>query len=321
MNVARLHAAGEIRVLDEPVPIPATGESLVRIGAVGLCGSDLQWFAKAAIGETSLGRPLVLGHEAAGVTPSGQRVAVDPAISCGSCEYCLQGHPNLCVSLRFAGHGVQDGALREAIAWPDKCLVPLPESLTEADGAMLEPLGVALHAADLGKLRAGARVGIFGCGPIGLLVLQLARVSGAARIYFTEPLTHRQDAAQQMGGIEWSPDVEVDVAFECAGANEALEDAISAAKPGGRVVIVGIPDDDRTSFTASVARRKGLTIKLSRRMHHTYPRAIRLVEAGLIDVRSFITHRFRLSAAAEAFRIARRREGLKVMVEPALEAR
>jgi L-iditol 2-dehydrogenase len=224
------------------------------------------------------------------------------------------------VSLRFAGHGIQDGALREVIAWPDKCLVSLPESLTDADGAMLEPLGIALQAVDLGKLRAGAQVGIFGCGPIGLLVLQLARVSGATHIYFTEPLTHRQDAARQLGGIPWTPGVEVDVAFECAGANQAVEDAISAAKPGGRVVIIGIPHDDRMSFTASVARRKGLTIKLSRRMRNTYPRAIRLVETGVIDVRSFVTHRFRLSAAAEAFGVARRREGLKVMVEPALEA-
>jgi L-iditol 2-dehydrogenase len=320
VKVARLQTAGEIRMLEEPTPVPQLGEQLVHVGAVGLCGSDLHWFAQAGIGQTSLEKPLVLGHEAAGVTPDGRRVALDPAISCGSCEYCSKGHPNLCVSLRFAGHGTQDGALRETLAWPEKCLISLPQSLTDADGAMLEPLGVALHAVDLGKLAAGARVGIFGCGPIGLLVLQVARISGADHIYFTEPLPHRQDAARQLGGTQWNPGVEVDVAFECAGANEAVEDAISGVRPGGRVVIVGIPDDDRTSFTASVARRKGLTIKLSRRMHHTYPRAIRLVAAGLIDVRSFVTHRFKLSAAAEAFRVARRREGLKVIVEPALEA-
>lgn len=319
MKVARLRAQGEIRLLDEPIPVPAQGETLVRVNAVGICGSDLHWFEHAAIGDATLQQPLVLGHEAAGVTEDGQRVAVDPAISCGICEYCRRGHPNLCVNLRFAGHAGQDGALREMLTWPERCLVPLPDTLTLADGAMLEPLGVALHAVDLGKLAVGMHIGVFGCGPIGLLVLQLARISGAARIYYTEPLAHRSAAAQGWGGTQWTPGLEVDVAFECAGVNQAVEDAISAARPAGRVVIVGIPEDDRTSFTASIARRKGLTIKWSRRMKHTYPRAIRLVEAGMIDVRSLITHRFGLAQAAEAFAVARRREGLRVMIEPAQE--
>lgn len=320
MKVARLQGAGEIRVEDASPPIPEQDETLVRVKAVGVCGSDLLWYARARIGETSLKRPLVLGHEAAGITEDGQRVAIDPSIPCRHCEYCRRGDPNLCPNLRFAGHGTQDGALRPVLAWPTRCLVPLPASLTYADGAMLEPLGVALHAVDLGKLRAGMRVGVFGCGPIGLLVLQLARASGATGIYYTEPLAHRQDAARQVGGMEWTPGIEVDVAFECAGADQAIDDAISAAKPGGCVVLVGIPDDDRTSFVASIARRKGLTILMSRRMKHTYPRAIRLVEAGLIDVRGLVTHRFPLADAAEAFAAAQRRDGLKVMIEPAQEA-
>jgi L-iditol 2-dehydrogenase len=311
---------GEVRLLDEPPPVPERDETLVRVKAVGLCGSDLHWFTHAGIGDASLQRPLVLGHEAAGITEAGQRVAVDPSISCGSCEYCVGGYPNLCPYLRFAGHGLQDGALREMMAWPDRRLVALPESLSDADGAMLEPLGVALHAVDLAELKVGARVAVCGCGPIGLLVLQLARISGAAGIFYTEPLAHRREAARQFGGIEWTPGVEVDVAFECAGVDEAVEDAISGAKPGGRVVIVGIPADDRTSFTASVARRKGLTIQLSRRMKHSFARCIQILEAGLVDVRSLVTHRFPLTKAAEAFAVAQRREGLKVIIEPGQEA-
>lgn len=181
---------------------------------------------------------------------------------------------------------------------------------------MLEPLGVALHAVDLGKVRPGLRVGVFGCGPIGLLVMQVARVAGATDVFVTEPLAHRLDAARQLGAKEWTPGQEVEVAFECAGENGAVEAAIAAAKPGGRVILVGIPGEDRTSFTASIARRKGLTIKLSRRMKHTYPRAIRLVESGLVDVRSLVTHRFPLEKTADAFAVAQRREGLKVIVEP-----
>ncbi|HUH99088.1 MAG TPA: alcohol dehydrogenase catalytic domain-containing protein [Anaerolineales bacterium] len=316
MIVARLHSTGDIRLHEEPIPVPRADETLVRVRAVGLCGSDLHWFSEAGIGDTELSGPLVLGHEFAGVTDQGQRVAVDPALPCGNCEPCLAGNPNLCLHIHFAGHGADDGALREALAWPTRRLVPLPDALNEVDGAMLEPLGVALHAVDLAKIRPGMTAGVFGCGPIGLLVLQLAALAGATETYVSEPLNHRLEAAARLGARAWTTDVPVDVAFECAGENTAVEDAITAAKPGGRVILVGIPGDDRTAFTASVARRKGLTIKLSRRMKNTYPRAIHLVESGRVDVRSLVTHRFPLARIAEAFGVAQRREGLKVIVLP-----
>lgn len=316
MKVVRLHSVEDVRLHDEPAPAPRPGEALLRVTAVGLCGSDVHWFGEAGIGDARLAAPLVLGHEFAGVTEAGQRVAVDPAIPCEQCEYCREGNPNLCAALRFAADGSQDGALCEWLAWPTRCLYPIPDSFSDADGAMLEPLGVALHAVDLGKMRAGMKVGVFGCGPIGLLVMQVARAAGAADVFVTEPLAHRLDAARRFGAKEWTKGGEVHVAFECAGENEAVEDAIVATRPGGRVVLVGIPADDRTTFTASVARRKGLTLKLSRRMKHAYPRAIRLVESGCVDVRSLVTHRFRLEGTAEALAVAQRREGLKVIVEP-----
>jgi L-iditol 2-dehydrogenase len=318
MKTVRLHAPGDLRIHDEPLPSPAADETLVRITAVGVCGSDLHWFGEAGIGDARLTRPLVLGHEFAGITAGGQRVAVDPAVPCEQCEFCRAGHPNLCPNVLFAGHGNTDGALREWISWPTRNLFPLPDSLSAADAAMLEPLGVAIHAVDLGKLKPGALVGVFGCGPIGLLVIQLARLAGAGAIVFTEPLPQRKEAAQRFGAHEWDGSQAVDVAFECAGANAAVDDALEAVKPGGRVVLVGIPNDDRTSFKASVARRKGLTIKLSRRMKHTYERAIQLVSSGQVDVRSLVTHRYPLEKAAEAFEVAKRRAGLKVIIEPTL---
>ncbi len=319
MRVARLHGVGDVRVSDEPAQVPGPGEELVRVTAVGLCGSDLHWYGQAGIGDASLRRPLVVGHEFAGVTDDqreGRRVAVDPAVPCGACDQCRAGNPNLCRALRFAGYGLEDGGLRECVAWPARCLVPLPDSIDDVGGALLEPLGVAIHAVDLGHVRAGQSVGVFGCGPIGLLVLQVARAAGATDLLVTEPLPHRLDAARGWGAQEWTPGREVDVAFECAGENGAVQDAIAAARPGGRVVLVGIPDDDRTWFAASVARRKGLTLALSRRMKHTYPRAIRLVETGRVDVHSLVTHRFPLAQAPAAFAAAQRREGLKVIVEP-----
>ena len=316
MRAVRLHGVGDLRLHDEPQPVPGPGESLVRVTAVGLCGSDLHWFAEGAIGDAKLAHPLVLGHEFAGVTADGQRVAVDPANPCGRCERCRAGHPNLCPAVRFAGHGENDGGLREYMAWPNHCLFPLPDSLSDADGALLEPLGIALHAVDLAKIQPGMTVGVFGCGPIGLLVLQVARAAGATTLWVTEPRPHRLAAAGRYGGQPWARGVEVDAAFECAGENAAVDDAIEGVRPGGRVILVGIPSDDRTSFSASVARRKGLTIKLSRRMKNTYPRAIRLVESGQVEVRSLVSDTFALERAGEAFAAAQKREGLKVVVAP-----
>ena len=338
MKSVRLHGTGDLRIQEEPDPIAGRGEKLIRVKAVGVCGSDLHWFSEGSIGDAKLDRPLILGHEFAGVTEDGRRVAIDPAISCGACEFCQRGHPNLCDNIIFAGHGKTDGALRERIAWSEKSLFPIPDSISDADGAMLEPLGIALHTVDLGKVKPGMTVGVFGCGPIGLLIIQMAKISGAANIIATDKLAHRVEAAQRFGasraflvgdkrglGEPALSTVEtmraaieergVDVAFEAAGTQDAVDDAFAAVRPGGKVILAGIPGDDRTSFSASIARRKGLTIKLVRRMKHTYPRAIELASKGLVDVRSLVTHRFPLEEAREAFRVAERREGLKIIVE------
>ena len=330
MKVIRLHARADLRLHDEPVPIPGAGEKLLQVKAVGICGSDLHWFAEGGIGDAQLEHPLVLGHEFAGITESGQRVAVDPAIPCGKCEHCQHGNPNLCPEVIFAGHDRQDGALRERMTWDERHLFPIPDSLTYADGAMLEPLGVAMHAVDLAHLKAGMTVGVFGCGTIGLLIVQLVRLSGAVDIVATDKLPHRVEAAGSLGatksflardGAEIQEVLAatggrgVDIAFEVAGEQAAVETSISAVLPGGKVILAGIPVNDRTSFPASVARRKGLTIKLVRRMKHMYPRAIELVSRGLVDVRSLVTHRFPLMKAAEAFMVAQRRDGIKVIIE------
>ena len=211
-----------------------------------------------------------------------------------------------------------------------KCLFPIPDSLTFEDGAMLEPLGVAIHAVDLAHLKTGMTVGVFGCGPIGLLIIQMAKLAGAANIIATDKLPHRVEAAKALGADHAflagdNSEVDeiraatkgrgVDVAFEAAGVQETVDVSVAAVLNGGKVMLVGIPDDERISFSASATRRKGLTIKLVRRMKYTYPRAIELVSKGLVDVRSIVTHRFPLEQAEEAFRVAERREGLKIMIE------
>jgi L-iditol 2-dehydrogenase len=332
MRVARLHGAGDLRLSDEPAPEPRPGESVVRVEAVGLCGSDLHWYEEGGIGGSRLSAPLVVGHEFAGVVEdgplAGRRVAVDPAIPCERCELCREGHPNLCPDVRFAGHGSQDGALREYLAWPTGRLHPLPDALDGVAGALLEPLGVAIHALDLGHVAVGARVAIVGCGPIGLLLGQVCAAAGARVALAVDPLEHRRAAAARAGAeavigpdeLESWDGAEVDVAFEAAGTDAAVDLALRAARPGARVVLVGIPSGDETTFSASIARRKGITLVLVRRMKELYPRAVRLAEAGAVDLQSLVTHRFALERVGEAFETAAAREGLKVMVTPARTA-
>lgn len=329
----RLLGPRAMTLQEEEIPSPAPGEVLLRVTAVGICGSDLHWWEEGGIGESKLERPLVLGHEFAGHVETGRlagaRVAVEPSIHCAVCDLCRRGHPNLCESVRFAGHGEIDGALRRWIAWPESLLFPLPDNVSDAAGAMLEPLGVALHTLDLAHFRLGESAAVIGCGPIGLMILQLLRRAGASWIAATDRLPHRLEAARKYGAdfcsLAKGEEVEsilrqrsagVDVVFEAAGDRQALEACVEIATRGGRVLLVGIPPDDQICFSAAVSRRKGLTVKLVRRMKHTYPRATWLVSSGLVEVESLITHRFSLEEYDGAFAAATRREGLKVLLEP-----
>ena len=333
MLVARLHDVADLRVADEPTPPAEPGLSLVRVTAIGICGSDLHWWAEAGIGDALLERPLVPGHEAAGVIEQGprrgERVAIDPAIACDSCRPCRAGYRNLCLNIRFAGHGRTDGAMREYLTWPSHLLHRLPDSVTDADGALLEPLGVAVHAADLGHLQLAGSAAVVGCGPIGLLLIQVLLAAGAASVIAFEPLPHRREAAGRLGADVLADPADplgpdelseltrggVDVAFEMAGTEAGVQLAMSAVRPGGRVVLGGIPSEDLISFRASAARRKGLTIAMVRRMNETYPRAIHLAVSGKVDL-SIVSYRFPLSKAQDAFAAAAGRSGHKVLVEP-----
>jgi L-iditol 2-dehydrogenase len=332
MKALRLHAAGDLRLHEEPDVVAGEGELLVDVTAVGLCGSDRHWLVEGGIGDAAVERPLVLGHEFAGVVASGpragERVALDPAVPCRRCAVCAAGLPHLCPELRFAGHGSTDGALRTRLAWPGWLAHPLPDAIPDAEAALLEPLGVALHALDLGHVCEGTTAGVFGCGPIGLLLLQALAARGAVPVIATDPLPHRRAAAgvsgaacavapQALADVPLPGGIGVDVAFEAAGTDEAVGDAIASVRPGGRVVLVGIPDGDRTSFGASAARRKGLTLLLCRRMKsEDLLRAIELAEDGRVDLAMLVGERHPLPGWEQAFAALVERRTLKVVVEP-----
>ena len=322
MKALRLHATGDLRMHEEPDPEPRPGQVLVRVAAVGLCGSDRHWFLEGGIGDAVLERPLVLGHELAGTVAAGprtgERVVLDPAVPCGRCGLCLAGQGHLCADMQFAGHGTTDGGLRTLVAWPAELAHPLPDTIPDEAAPLLEPLGVALHAADLGGAAPGASAAVFGCGPIGLLLVQALQAAGVVVEVASDPLRHRAEAARELGARRSEPDgVQVDVSYEAAGDNAALDAAIAAARPGGRVVLVGIPDGDRSCFGAAAARRKELTLVLCRRMRAAdLPRAIALAQSARLELAALVSARYPLAEGPDAFCDLVERRGLKVVVVP-----
>lgn len=332
MLAAWLHGPADIRVEEVAAPgLPGAGQVRLRVKAVGVCGSDLHVYRHAVIGDTRLEGPLVLGHEFAGVVEEvgeggldgefrplepGTRVAVDPAQPCGQCELCERGHPNLCLNLRFCGLWPDHGALCQWMHVPAHSCFPIPETMDDGTAVLLEPLGVAIHTVDLAKIRVGHRVAILGAGPIGLSILQLVRLAGADAIYVADRFPWRVDLARRLGAtIAWNCEEiapvtavrqatggrGVDVAIEAAWCDASVDQAAEMLVHGGRLVIAGIPEDDRLALKHSTARRKGLTIVMVRRMKHAYPRAIRLVERRAVDLSPLVSHRFPLARAAEAF--------------------
>lgn len=326
MKSLRLYGPRDLRLVEEPVPHPGPGQALIRVCSVTICHSDIHYYNYGRIGDTVSEEPLILGHEFCGevieissgvdqVKP-GDLVAVEPAVSCGKCRYCREGNPNLCVDLIFSGTPPLDGALREYLTFRSEFLFPLPDGFTPDEGALLEPLGVAIHGWDLARLRVGETVAIIGCGPIGLLLVQLASIGGAAQIFGVEPLDYRRDLAAELGAIPLAPEEDLatqveertggygaDVAIEVAGTLSAQEEAARVVKRGGTVVLIGIPAQDQLILTHHVVRRKGLTLKLARRMKLTYPRAISLVRRKMVNLRPLITHQFTLDQTDDAFRL------------------
>ncbi|NJN83768.1 MAG: alcohol dehydrogenase catalytic domain-containing protein [Caldilineaceae bacterium] len=352
MLAARLHGRKDLRVEEVAHPgAPGPEQVLLRVTAVGICGSDLHSYQDARIGDTQLQAPLTLGHEFAGVVEAvgpgdgldgefrpllpGMRVAVDPAQPCGRCEMCEMGDPNLCRRLHFCGLYPDEGSLSQWMHVPAASCFPVPDSIDAAAAALLEPLGVAIHATDLAKIRVADSVAIIGAGPIGLSILQTVRASGAEPIFVSDQHPWRLALAAELGAIpiqikEQDPvqavqaatgQRGVDVAIEAAWADQSIQQSAEMARLGGRLVLVGIPSEDKFAMTHSTARRKGLTIRMSRRMKHVYPRAIRLVERGIVDVGCMVSHRFPLERAAEAFALndAYADEVVKVIIDVSAE--
>lgn len=332
MQRAVLRSAGCFEIQDAPTPSPAPGEALVRVTAVGVCGSDLHMFKEGQIGGIRLEdapSPLVPGHEVAGVVeqvgagvaPSlvGRRVAVEPAIHCGACGWCLSGRPNVCPHHVFLGLPPRDGAMQTYLAHPARLCVPVPEPLGDDETVMLEPLAIAVHALERACFQPGQAALVLGAGPIGLSVLMLLADAGAAPILVSDRLDDRLALARELGATHTLNPLRDDVVsavrgltdgagaptvFEAAGDPQTFEQMVECAAPAACVAVLGIPAEDRLAFQHSVARRKGLDIHMVRRSNRTLPRAIEWTLRRKLPLAKLVRHHFPLGRSQEAYRLA-----------------
>ncbi len=333
-----IHGAGDVRVASYQCREPDKNEVMAEVAAVGICGSDIHYYKDGGIGSAVIDKPFVPGHEFGATVladipendiESGELVAVDPATPCHVCEWCSKGYHNLCPFVRFVGAPPYNGALTPSLPIMRSAAIKLPLGMTADQAAMLEPLGVCLHALDLAKPRLMESVAVVGCGGIGLGIIQLLALSGVQRIVGFDPQQHRIDKAIELGAHDARRQISdvsgltngrgFDLVLEATNSPDGLRDAVHAAAIGARVILVGIPDGDTYSpLSAAEARRRGLDLRFSRRMGDVYPRAISLVHEQRIDVDALITHRFTLENSPEAFEIqAQNHKGLiKSMVYP-----
>ncbi len=316
-----LHGARDMRVSPINLREGRPGETLLEVAAVGICGSDLHYYKDAGIGAATIREAFVPGHEFGGYfcedipelgLSRGALVAVDPNKSCGHCDWRREGHGNLCPNVVFIGAPPNDGAMTSQIWIPRSQIVTLPKGMTALEAAMLEPLGVAIHTVHLAKPALLERTAVLGAGPIGLLILQTLKVSGAGQVFVVEPLAHRRAAALRHGAADAFVSVEdfacavgnggCSLVIEATNSPHGFRDATLAARIGGRVILAGIPDGNiYGDLGASEARRRALKIKFVRRMGEDYPHAIELVRSGRVDVEAMVTHRVGLEETPDAF--------------------
>jgi L-iditol 2-dehydrogenase len=342
MKAAYLTGLRQIEIREASAPrLEGQREVLLRINTVGVCGSDMHYYTQGRIGAQMVQYPFIVGHECAATVVeagaearglrAGQRVAVDPLVACGQCDQCRGGRRHTCRNQKFLGcPGQIAGALAEYLVLPAECCAPVPDSLDDDQVTVVEPLSIGIYAAQMAQLAPGARVGIVGSGPIGLCTLLAIRAQVKATVCVTDLIDARLAVARACGaawvGNPRREDVVaaigrvaplgLDVVFECAGEQEALDQSVELLKPGGTLLVVGIPEVDRVSFDISLLRRHELRILNVRRQNECVTPAIDLVASGRVDVRPLVTHHFRLEETPQAFELvsARRHGVLKAII-------
>ena len=321
-------------------PDPGPGEVLVRLKASGVCGSDMHAFSEGAITGSAADYPCVLGHEPAGVVVDtgpgvddlavGSRVAVEPMVVRAECEFTRSGRQNLALHHQFMGKEIP-GAFRQYAVMPRHNLLPIPESMSLADAAFVEPLAILLHTFELADLKMGETVAVIGTGPIGLIAVAVAKLAGASVIVAADQVDHRVRHARQLGASaavnvnRRSPvDAVMDltgcgahVVVDAAGKADSINNALACLRPGGRMVLVGIPEESAIPVNFWTALDREARIHVQKRSNGNDREALRMLKRGVISSDPFLSHRFPIERGQEAFDMMEAYEGgvIKPLIE------
>ena len=321
-------------ISDKEPEILEQNEVKIAMKSIGVCGSDIHYYSEGKIGSQIVQYPFPVGHECSGIITEigdevtnvkvGDLVVIDPAVHCGKCDQCFAGRPHTCRNNKFLGcPGQLDGCLAEYIVMPDFTCFAVTGKLNEQQAALIEPLSIGVYAVKLAQItNAKSSAVIFGAGPIGLSILLKLLADGVTNVGVVEPLDYRLEKSGEIGArylinpgmenveqrVQKEEEWLADVVFEASGEQEAVNNAVKILKPGGKLVLVGIPPSAQYTFDMDLMRRKELTIINVRRQNHCVEEAIDLVVSGKIDVEKMVTHHFSLEETASAFDIV---EGYK----------
>jgi L-iditol 2-dehydrogenase len=342
MKAALLTALRQLEIREAPDPkLTNPRDVRVRVNVVGVCGSDVHYYTTGRIGSLVVHYPEMTGHECAGTVVEtgpevravqvGQRVAIDPLIACGKCDQCRAGRSHTCRNQAFLGcPGQAPGALAEYLVMPEECCYPIPGSMSLVQATLIEPFSVGLYAQRMAQAEPGANIAILGSGPIGLCVLLALRAAGTVTTYMTDLIDERLRVAQHCGAT-WTGNANqqdvasailkltpqgMDYVFECAGQQATVDQAVDLLKPGGALLLIGIPETERISFPIHDLRRKELRVLNVRRQNNCVAPAIKMVAEGKVNVDPLVTHNFAFAETKPAFDlVAGYRDGVvKAMV-------
>jgi L-iditol 2-dehydrogenase len=327
MNTMMLTGIRQMEMQQTPDPVIINPTDVkIKMKVIGVCGSDIHYYINGKIGKQVVKYPFPVGHEGAGevveigsgvtTLKPGDRIAIEPAMPCWKCDQCLAGRPHTCRNLKFLGcPGQADGCLSDYIVMPETSCFKIPDAMTWDEAAISEPLAIGVYSVRQSILMQGKKVGILGYGPIGMSVMLPALSKGADKVYVTDKIEGRLEKSREVGAA-WAgnPDKEdivarileqepagLDVVFECCGQQDAMDQAVEILKPGGKIMIVGIPETDRWTFSVDKLRHKEITIGNVRRQNHSLEETLEMLAGEKVDVKPMATHRFRFADTKAAF--------------------
>lgn len=315
----------EMKEIQEPSVINPN-DVKIKMSVLGICGSDIHYYTQGQIGSQKVEYPFTVGHEGAGIVVEagskvtrvkpGDKVAIEPAMPCWECDQCLAGRHHTCRKLRFLGcPGQAEGCLMEYIVMPEESCFPLSSNQTPDHGSISEPMAIGIYAMKKSDGVKNLKIGILGFGPIGMSVMLAAKAQGADSFYITDKIDPRLSIAKREGSeftgnpskenivskILKNSNLGLDIVFECCGQQEAFDQAIQILKPGGKLIVVGIPEFERWSMDVETTRRKEISLQFIRRQVDCVEEALEMMSNGSININNMVTHRFPLSKSKEAF--------------------